>query len=238
MSAANPATPREGKMSLKNRIMLAFASCVLLGGAGCTQDFDQPDFVHDESQPWCDELGAGSGATDCALLLGEDHLLFFDYAPTARGARLQVNLNTLEGQEVQSFGPIAIDGAMASPALRDINADEREELFIPLMTGNANTLWSVWQQDEDGLFHRAGDVSGFGVEDFELRGGLLITRSRGDAATSYETASRLTVDGLGTVYEMLIDHAAHDCRLLDQSGLAAVRLTAAAVVATCEAQDW
>ncbi|WP_417493008.1 hypothetical protein [Maricaulis sp.] len=225
-------------MSLKNRIMLALASCVLIGGAGCTQDFDQPDFVHDEGQPWCDELEAGTGSTDCALLLGEDHLLFFEYAPAARGTRLMVNLNTLEGQEVQSFGPIIIDGAMASPALRDINADEREELFIPMMTGNVNTLYSLWQQDDEGLFHRAGEVSGFDVDGFELRGGLMITHSRGDAATAYETASRLTVDGLGTVYEMLIDYAARDCRLLDQSGLAAMQMSAAAVIAACESRDW
>ena len=225
-------------MSLKNRLLLALGCCALIGGTGCTQDFDQLDFNHDETQPWCDELTPAAGATDCALLLGEDHLLFFDFAPTARGTRLLVNLNTLEGQEVQSFGPIAVEGAMASPVLRDINRDEREELFIPLTTGTANTLWSIWQQDEDGLFHRAGELPGFGTADFELRGGLVITRSRSDAATSYETASRLTADGLGTVYELLIDHEARDCRLLDQSGLAAMRLTASAVVAACEARDW
>tara|TARA_R110000744_G_scaffold61821_1_gene127654 strand:+ start:7289 stop:8005 length:717 start_codon:yes stop_codon:yes gene_type:complete len=238
MSAANPLTPEEGKMSLKNRIMLALGCCALIGGAGCTQDFDQPDFVHDEGQPWCDELDAGIGSTDCALLHGEDYLIFFQYAPAARGTRLMVNLNTLEGQEVQSFGPIMIEGAMAHPALRDINHDDRDELFIPLMTGNVNTLWSVWQQDDEGLFHRAGELSGFGVEAFEIRDRLVISRSRGDVATSYETASRLTADGLGTVYEMLIDHAARDCRLLDQSGMAAMRLNASAVVAACEARDW
>ncbi|WP_417496548.1 hypothetical protein [Maricaulis sp.] len=225
-------------MSLKNRMMLALGCSVLLGGAACTQDFEQADFVHDEGQPWCDELEAGSGSTDCALLLGEDHLIFFEYAPSARGTRLMVKLNTLEGQEVQSFGPIAIEDSVASPALRDINSDDREELFIPLMTGNVNTLWSLWQQDDEGLFHRAGEVSGFDVDGFELRNGLMITHSRGDAATSYETASRLTADGLGTVYEMLIDYAARDCRLLDQSGVAAMRLNAAAVVAACEARDW
>ncbi len=220
-------------MSLKNPIWLVLGCCALIGGAASAQDF-----VHDEGQPWCDELAAGAGGTDCALLFDEDHLLFFDYAATPRGTRLTVNLNTLEGQEVQSFGPIAIDGAMASPALRDINGDERAELFIPLMTGNVNTLWSVWQQGDEGLFQRAGELSGFDVEAFEIRDGLVITRSRGDAATSYETASRLTVDGLGTVYELLVDHAARDCRLLDQSGLAATPLTAAGVVAACKAQDW
>ncbi|WP_339747201.1 hypothetical protein [uncultured Maricaulis sp.] len=225
-------------MSLKNRILLALGCCALIGGAGCAQDFEQPDFAHDEGQPWCDELAAGNGATDCALLFDEDHLLFFDYASTSRGTRLTVNLNTLEGQEVQSFGPITIEDAMASPALRDINGDDREELFIPLLTGNVNTLWSVWQQDDEGLFQRVGELSGFGVDAFDVRDGLVITRSRGDAATSYETASRLTVDGLGTVYELLIDHAAHDCRLLDQSGMAAMRLSATAVVAACKAQDW
>lgn len=225
-------------MSLKNRISLALGCCALIGGAAGAQDYAPPDFLHDEGQPWCDELEAGNGATDCALLFDEDHLLFFDYASTPRGTRLTVNLNTLEGQEVQSFGPITIEGVMASPALRDINGDEREELFIPLLTGNVNTLWSVWQQDDEGLFQRAGELSGFGVDAFEVRDGLVITRSRGDAATSYETASRLTVDGLGTVYELLIDHAAHDCRLLDQSGLAAMRLTATDVVAACKAQDW
>ncbi|WP_417492402.1 hypothetical protein [Maricaulis sp.] len=225
-------------MSLKNRILLALASCALIGGAGCTQGFDQPDFVHDEGQPWCDELEAGRGSTDCALVLGEDHLIFFQYAPSSQGSRLMVNLNTLEGQEVQSVGPITIEGTMASPALRDINDDEREELFIPLLTGNVNTLYSVWQQDDEGLFHRAGELSGFDIDGFELRNGLVITHSRGDAATSYETGSRLTPDGLGTVYEMLIDYAARDCRLLDQGGLAAMGLSAQAVIAACESREW
>ena len=230
-------------MSLKMSILLAFASCAALGVAGCSQASDplrteEPEFVHDEGQPWCDELRAGIEPTDCALLLGDDHLLFFDYTQTPRGERLTVTLNTLEGQEIQSFGPIVIEGALAGPALRDLNSDGRDEILIARSTGDANTLFSVWNQDEEGYFHRAGELSGPAAGAIELRGGLIITTSQDNDVISYETASRLTVDGLDVVYELELNHAARHCELIDDAGLGAARLTAAAVIVACESRDW
>lgn len=230
-------------MNPKTSILLAFASCAALGTAGCSQASDplrveEPEFVHDEGQPWCDELPARHDAADCALLLGDDHLLFFEFAQTARGARVNVTLNTLEGQEIQSFGPIIIEGAMTSPALRDINDDGRDEIMIPQSTGDVNTLYSIWQQDGEGYFHRAGELSGPGIDAIELRDGLIITASRDNDAISYETASRLTSDGLDLVYELELNHIARRCQLIDDAGLGAARLTAAAVIAACESRDW
>lgn len=230
-------------MRFKNWVLMAATSCLVLGGAGCTQDFDavpedEVDFVHDEGQPWCDELAPAAAPTNCALLLGEDHLLFFEYAAAAQGHRLSVNLNTLEGQEVQSFGPVLVFGPDYRPAQRDIDGDEREELFIPLQSGNGNTLFGVWHQDEEGYFHRAGELSGVDVDAIELRDGLVISHSRGSAVTSYETASRLVGGGLASVYELEINQAARSCQMIDSSGLAAARLNADEILAACQGRDW
>jgi hypothetical protein len=46
--------------------------------------------------------------------------------------------------------------------LQDIDADGKTDLLVPLETGNVNTTWAVWRQEDD-LFHRAGEVSGVGV---------------------------------------------------------------------------
>lgn len=50
--------------------------------------------------------------------------------------------------------------------LQDIDADGKSDLLIPLETGNVNTTWAVWRQ-EDELFQRAGELSGVGVSKTE-----------------------------------------------------------------------
>lgn len=46
--------------------------------------------------------------------------------------------------------------------LQDIDGDGKTDLLIPLETGNVNTTWAVWRQEDDS-FQRAGELTGVGV---------------------------------------------------------------------------
>lgn len=46
---------------------------------------------------------------------------------------------------------------------RDVDADGKADLLLPLETGNANTTWAIWRQEDEGKFRRAGEVSGVSI---------------------------------------------------------------------------
>ncbi len=110
--------------------------------------------------------------------------------------------------------------------------------LMPLFSGNVNTVFSVWHQDDSGLFAAIGELSGYGIDSFEARNGLVIAPSRGNAVTHYQAASRIGASGLEPVYEIEINYEQRTCQLTYSTGLAAAGLDAATLIADCEARDW
>lgn len=47
---------------------------------------------------------------------------------------------------------------------KDVDADGKTDLLLPLETGNANTNWAFWRQEDGGRFNRAGELSGVSIE--------------------------------------------------------------------------
>jgi hypothetical protein len=188
---------------------------------------------------YCNEFESGEGgAQDCVLILGNRGYLMFSYDSSADGHLLTVGQHSFDGETEVYSAPILVEGTYLAPALRDINGDAREELFIPLLTGNVNTLFSVWQQNEDGIYHPTGELSGFAVEFYDIRDGFIISSSRGNAYTHYETALHLGPDGFTTIYELEINYHTEACTVTASVNLADYDLTEREITGKCAARSF
>ena len=188
---------------------------------------------------YCNEFESGEGgAIDCVLMLGEQGFLTFSYMQTDDGHDLTVGQHSFDGQLQVYADPLSVDGVYSAPALRDINGDDREELFIPVLTGNVNTRFSVWQQDENGIYRAVAELSGYGVEFYDVRDGFIITSSRGNAYTHFETALHLGPDGFATIYELEINYSTEVCSLNTSSDLEQYDLSEDVIVGKCAARSF
>jgi hypothetical protein len=116
----------------------------------------------------------------------------------------------------------------------DIDVDGREDLLVPLETGNVNTSWALWMQTADGKsFVRAGEPSGVGVSKTES--GYISVPARSSANEWGVTFYKLEGGELKPV--VTADVIANgepakmtgvDCTVTDAGGLASTGLDAAA----------
>jgi len=188
---------------------------------------------------YCNELEAGEGgATDCVLMLGEHGFLTFAYTPGEYGHELVVGQHSFDGATELYSEPLSIENTYSAPGLRDINGNGNDELFIPLMTGNVNTQFSVWQQNPDGIYQPAGQISGFAVEFYDIRDGFIITSSRGNAYTHYESALHLGPDGFSTIYELEVNYQTEVCSINASADLADYDLTEDEITGKCAARSF
>jgi hypothetical protein len=229
---------------MMDRLIFAIALAIAVSGCSNAEEHSNVAAVgatdHHEVEErggdvWCDEFEAGEGgATDCVLRVDDERFLSFVYSAADYGHTLEFTLFSFAGDTLQVSETLEIGNVYSAPELRDINADGRDELFVPLMTGNVNTLSAVWQQDDDGWFQPAGELSGYD----EIRGSLIVVTSRSNAATYVERAVTLGPEGFAEVYEMEINYADQACTMLVAPGLEALGLSAEALVTDCEARDW
>ncbi|HVY88185.1 MAG TPA: hypothetical protein VG942_04910 [Hyphomonadaceae bacterium] len=74
----------------------------------------------------------------------------------------------------------------AAPSLIDIDGDGRQDVQLPLETGNANTSWAIWRQMDDGkAFIRIGEPNG--VEIKKTDSGYIAVPAR-SAANEWEVS--------------------------------------------------
>ncbi|WP_295692471.1 hypothetical protein [uncultured Maricaulis sp.] len=178
---------------------------------------------------WCDELESGDGAMQNCSLQVPGGTLQFNYQED--GLHLTQHVDGQVGWV--SFPVQGVWHARSIVRLIDLNADGVEELLIPIGTGNVNTSYLLWQQSATGIFQPAGELSGYGVGPSERVPGLIQVGSRGSAVTHYETAYRLTPDGLEPVYEMVANMQMEACRLVLEPAPDA-GLDADALLSACE----
>jgi hypothetical protein len=62
---------------------------------------------------------------------------------------------------------------------QDIDEDGKSDLLLPLETGNVNTTWAVWRQEDGPSFRRAGELSGISIE--RTADGFIATPARSSA---------------------------------------------------------
>jgi hypothetical protein len=106
--------------------------------------------------------------TTCRLKLGEGRASFVissDQMIESDTESLGILRAELSGERGLSLQVIeeTVSGAFSYPYTEDLNGDGAADLMVALMTGNVNTRYALWLQGEDGLFRRAGELSGVGI---------------------------------------------------------------------------
>lgn len=203
------------------------------------EDFSQPDFTHQEGEPWCDMVDYQGEHVDCALQLRNDSILYFDYTADAavnewgeQADALEVTHRQADGTLLQTFNE-SVGRTFAQPELADVDNDGDMDLMIPTYTGNVNTTWRVWQQI-DGTFHFAGEVSGLGLE-YDPDTGFTSISSRGSAVTYFREVYRLGADGLTSAYTLETDVDAQRCGFIEGPGFASSGLDRSTIITRCQA---
>lgn len=102
------------------------------------------------------------------------------------------------GRERQRF-IVQSDAGEAMPWIGDADGDGAGDLWIPVMTGNANTAYQLWTQEpRRGQFRAAGEVSG--LEFARDPGGWLVAHGRNGCCATTLTFYAIQ-RGAGTLRE-------------------------------------
>ncbi|MBL8536496.1 MAG: hypothetical protein JNM59_03745 [Hyphomonadaceae bacterium] len=117
-----------------------------------------------------------------------------------------------------------------TPSVQDIDGDGRGDLLLPRESGNVNLVSGVWVFSGDGLYRRAGEVSGVAVARTDE--GLIAVPARGSAASWNVTFHQLDEGGLRLIASVDVEaqEAANGalttrCSLADAPGLEIVHLS-------------
>lgn len=135
--------------------------------------------------------------TTCRLELGEGKPSFvissdqMIESETESMGILRAELSGEGGLSLQVIEETA-SGAFNYPYVEDLTGDGAADLMVPLMTGNVNTAYALWVQGADGLFKRAGELSGVGVG---LAPNGFIAASGRSSAVEWETQYFRVTDG-------------------------------------------
>jgi hypothetical protein len=135
--------------------------------------------------------------TTCRLELGEGKPRFvissdqMIESETESMGILRAELSGEGGLSLQVIEETA-SGAFNYPYVEDLTGDGAADLMVPLMTGNVNTAYALWVQGADGLFKRAGELSGVGVG---LAPNGFIAASGRSSAVEWETQYFRVTDG-------------------------------------------
>jgi hypothetical protein len=137
-------------------------------------------------------------------------------------------LQTIEETMGNTFNQISVE---------DIDKDGKADLLLPLETGNVNTTWAVWRQQDDGrTFVRIGEPSG--VEIVKTDSGYFAVPARSsasewDVAFYKLDAGKLTpIVTASTVAQGEVDNITGvECTVTDDGGLGEIGLDLAAAKA-------
>jgi hypothetical protein len=122
-------------------------------------------------------------------------------------------------------------------SIQDVDKDGKADLLLPLETGNVNTTWAVWRQQDDGKsFVRIGEPSG--VEIAKTDSGYFAVPSRSSANEWDVAFYKLEANALQPVVTASIVAQGEvdkitgvECSVTDDSGLGQAGLDLAAAKA-------
>jgi len=109
-----------------------------------------------------------------------------------RGDRWQVTVR--EGNRTLQAFTVETDAPQAAPSLSDADGDGAPDLWVPVMTGNANTQYAIWRlRPAEGRFAAAGEIGGL---DFRREdGGYLVATGRNGCCGASHEFHRFDADG-------------------------------------------
>ncbi len=147
--------------------------------------------------------------TTCRLELGEGEPSFvissdqMIESETESQGILRAELSGEGGRSLQVIEE-TVSGAFSYPYTEDLNGDGAADLMVALMTGNVNTRYALWLQGEDGLFARAGELSGVVIG---LAPNGLVSASGRSSAAEWETQYFRVTGGLLEAVAAVVNRA-------------------------------
>ena len=103
---------------------------------------------------------------------------------------IEVQEGGVESQRIE----VQTDLPNVLPRLAETNGDGAQDLWVPVIGGNANTAWDVWlMQPGEGRFRRAGEVSGLGFS--RDTAGRLVALGRNGCCSVVYTFHDFTAEG-------------------------------------------
>jgi hypothetical protein len=132
-----------------------------------------------------DAGAAGWEHPDCRIQSADTKGLAFEarYTKPVEGQQMTVTVQVVApGDATVQAITEKMDGTFSAPSLQDIDGDGRDELLVPLMTGNVNTNWAVWRSKGDSdQYVRVEELSG--VDIGRTVDGFITVSARSSAAS-------------------------------------------------------
>jgi len=175
------------------------------------------------------------GQANCAFVSDDDPRWRFEvrYGEPTTGEReedISIAIDVIDdgGRIVMAIEETA-QFTSGLPLLFDLDEDGRSELLVPLMTGNVNTVYAVWQgKIDEPPYIRVGEVSGVAFQTHQ--DGLFSVAARSSAVSWVITYFKMTEGQLAPIATTSIElpDAEDDietCTITDNGGLELVGLT-------------
>ncbi len=135
---------------------------------------------------------------DCRLMLSDGSNLAIEarYTPSADNSTIAAIQIVAPGDATLQTLEETMGNTIATVKLEDVDRDGRQDIWVPLETGNVNTSWAIWRQTAGQEFVRVGEISG--VETRYTGDGLLAVPARSGAAswsvTFYEAGGTTLIE--------------------------------------------
>lgn len=189
----------------------AMIACLLLSPACSPPAMDASSAGEDETSevtgladcpdPSSEEGSQPGPIAPCRITLAGSDVFLRIASAAAPGAEdetsgaLSIDVFSGQGERLQSLSE-EVDH-IAWPEVRDLDGDGLEDLLIPLMTGNVNTVYALHLQREGLGFVRAGELGGVSIERTDAG---YISASGRSSAVEWETSYyRITANALEEV---------------------------------------
>lgn len=182
-----------------------------------------------------DAGAAGWGHKDCRLQSSDSKGLAFEARYTAPVENQQTTVTiqvVAPGDATVQTITEKMDNTFGAPELQDIDKDGRDELLIPLVTGNVNTTWAVWRAVGDATaYKRLEELSG--IEIGRTDDGYIVTPGRSSAASWVVSYWKFDGEDLEPVADVTVTAEGDDkgnvtsetCEVADTGGLKDAGLT-------------
>jgi hypothetical protein len=134
------------------------------GPEAAAKRFPLPDCATVEAE---DAGAAGWTHKDCRLMSSDSAGLAFEarYTAPVEGQDTTVTIQVVApGDATLQTITEKMGGTFGAPRLQDIDGDGRDELLVPLETGNVNTTWAIWRATgAETQYKRIEELSGVDI---------------------------------------------------------------------------